>query len=155
MGNYASVADVKARFENDMSVAFITDTADTTGVPDEDVINEGIQYGEGEIDSYVNVRHHTPLAVAGDSVLAAFFKSLTVDFAVYHLVRRGRASGDARQAVEDGREWLTKLARGAIELPKAETHAATTARGTLMAWGTAGETSDSKRVFSRHTQEKL
>lgn len=156
MGNYATTADLKARFESDRNVAFITDTAES-GVPDEDVLNEVINHAEGQVDAYCNMRFKVPLDVAGSTSLAAMMRSVTLDIAEYHLLARGRNVSEVTTALHDKAiAWLEKISAGEVMLPSPETEPTTTARTPLIAFGTANTTSDSsRRIMTRETQGAL
>lgn len=155
MGNYASTTDLKARFEDDASVAYLTDTADS-GTPDEDVLNEVIDHAEGQADSYVARRYKVPLIVAGNSVLTAMMKSATLDIAQYHLYGRGRVQPKGITTMyEAAIAWLRDVSKGVIVLPSAGTEPSTTSRDPLTGYGTAGTSDSSLRIFSRATQSAL
>lgn len=156
MGNYATTADLKARFEDDAAVAFLTDTADS-GTPDNDVLNEVINHAEGQVDAYSAVRFKVPLDVGDNAGLAAMMKSVTLDIAEYHLLARGRNVQEVTTAIHDKAiEWLKEIAAGTVMLPSAETEASTTSRTPLIAFGTANTTSDSsRRIMTRETQGAL
>ncbi len=155
MGNYASSTDLANRFANDAEVAHLTDTSDT-GTPDPDVLNENVNFAEGQIDSYAGRKYLTPLAT-DDTVFANFLKSLTLDIAVYHLVgARGDLAPEAKTLAHDKAiDWLEKLAEGKVVLPAAATQPTTAAREPIAAFGTAGTGDNSKRLFSRATQANL
>jgi phage gp36-like protein len=155
MGNYATTAELKARFEDDIEVAHLTNTA-STGVPDETVLAEVVNHAEGQLDSHIGMRYKIPVDVSSDTVLAAMLKSATLDVAVYHLLARGdvmpQAKIDARKAVVD---WLKEIAKGEAILPSAATIDSTQSRDPIVSWGTAGTGDTSNRLFSRATQENL
>ena len=155
MGNYATSDDLANRFENDATVAHLTDTAET-GTPDTDVLNELILAAEGEIDSYAGRKYLTPLTTT-DTVLGNFLKSITLDLAVARLVGdRGDLLPEAKAAARDRAiEWLEKLAEGKVVLPAAATQPTTAARDPIAAFGTAGTGDNSNRLFSRATQANL
>lgn len=154
MGNYASTAELEARFDGDAEVASQTDNEDT-GTADTTVLNEVIDNAEGEIDSAVGMRYLVPVDTT-DTIVAARMKSITLDLAVWGLhIRGGVAPVPVIEARDAVREWLDLLAEGKRVLPQPATANTTTARETLADWGTAGTTSSSSnRLFSRATQEK-
>lgn len=155
MGNYANTDDLIARFESEAEVSHLTGSADT-GSADTDVLDEVINGAEGEVDSAAAVLYAVPLDVAGDAVMAAFAKSLTLDLAVASLHER---TGNVPAPIETKqlarRDWLDKLATGKRRLPSARTESSTVSRDPTAKWGTAGTGDASKRVFSRETQEQL
>lgn len=155
MGNYASRAELQARFSDDAEVAHLTDSEDT-GTPDTAVLDEVIEDAEAEIESYAAMRYEVPLDVGGDTGLAARIKSLTLDLAVAKLHDR---SGNVPEPNETARtralEWLDKLSTGKIVLPSARTEATTVSREPRVTWGTAATGTRSQRLFSRETQVNL
>lgn len=155
MGNYASTVELVARFENVAVVEHLTGSLSTDAAYTA-VLNEVINGAEGEIDSAAAVKYEVPLDVAGDTVLAAYVKTMALDLAVGSLHDRKR---NVPVSVEQARtrvlEWLDKLARGLRQLPSARTEATTVSRDPVSAWGTAGTGDSSKRIFSRATQEQL
>lgn len=155
MGNYASSSDLKARFEDDTEVAYLTNTA-ASGTPDEDVITECINYAEGLIDSHVGMRYAIPVTVSSDAVLAAMLKSAALDLAVYHLRQRGDVMPTtAKDAHDKVMAWLDRISKGEVLLPSAATIASTASREPMVLYGTAGTGDDSNRLFSRATQENI
>ena len=155
MGNYASTTELVARFKNVAEVEHLagkpsTDAAYTA------VLNEVIDGAEGDIDSTAAVLYEVPLDVAGDAVMAAYVKSMTLDLAVGSLFDRGRNVPIAIELARTRRmEWLDKLAKGARKLPSSRTEASTVSSDPVSTWGIASDTDDSQRVFSRKTQEAL
>ena len=152
MGNYATVSDLQERIGDDTELAHLLDstTVDTTRA------NEAINAAEGEIDSAAAVRHAVPVNVAGSTVIAALFKSMTLDLTVARILARSdnvsQAKKDERDAV---RQWLKELASGERELPSGATEASTGSRDPDADWGVAGTTDTSHRIFSRATQSNL
>ncbi len=154
MGNYGVNADLKARFEDDAELAALTDTEES-GAPDEAVLTEVWDDAEGQVDSYAAVLYLVPLDVA-NTVVAARIKSVTADLAAWALLNRGDVVSDAKQrSYEAAIEWLKRLANGEVRIPSPTTASSTTSRETLSNWGTAGATTDSKRLFTRGTQVNL
>ena len=84
MGNYASTTELKARFEDDSAVAYLTDTSDS-GVPDEDVLEEVITAAESELNSYLARKYLIPIDTSSDSGLRYNLRSWTLDLAVAKL----------------------------------------------------------------------
>ena len=156
MGNYASQADLKARFENDAAVAHLTDTPDS-GVPDSDVLDEVINHAEGQVDSSCAMRYKVPITVAGNAGLASMMKSATLDLAVFHLYARGQKITEATELAHDKvMAWLEKISEGKLVLPSPATEPSTETRDPLIAFGTVDTDSDaSKRIFTRETQGAL
>lgn len=155
MGNYASVADLKARFRDDTQVAGLTDD-DESGTPDTAVLNEVIDDSEGVVDGYVAMRMQVPVDVSSDTVLAARMKSLTLDLAVHRLLVRADAESAVKERANDeAMEFLKLFSEGKVMLPSATTLPSTDSRDPVASWGTAGTGDDSKRIFSRATMDNL
>ncbi len=157
MGNYAVAADVTDRFESDAALAYLTDTADTTGASDTTRVNEGIKHGEGFINSYLATMYEVPVDVSADTALAAFLKNMTIDLVIYHLVRRpGAEIPDQVQRLYDNVvAWLKDFADGDAVLPATATPASTGTRAPLADWGTGSSETASKRNFTFAQQEAL
>jgi phage gp36-like protein len=154
MPNYTTTTKLKARFEDDEAVAALTDTLDQTGAPDETVLAEVINDAEGEIDSYLAPRYLIPVDVASHTVLANRMNSLALDIAVVNLLERGDQVSEAQQRRRDrATTYLEKLSKGELLLPSATTLTTTTTNEPLVAYGTAGDGDDTRRLFSRDTQD--
>ena len=154
MGNYAITTELKARFENTAAVAHVTDSEDDA-TPNENVLSEALNAAEGIIDSYVGRRHSTPVAVSGDTVLANWMKSMTLDIGVYRLLQRGGVIPDAIiRSYEEVIDWLKAVGNGDAVLPAAAQQATTAAIDPISEWG-SGTGDDSNRVFTRASQENI
>lgn len=155
MGNYASTTELEARFKNTKEVEHLTgEVAGSTAYTA--VLNEVTNGAEGDIDSAAAGMYEVPLDVAGDSVMAAYVKSMTLDLAVGSLFDRGRNVPVAIELARTRRmEWLDKLAKGERWLPSARTEPTTVSRDPVSTWGIPSESESSQRVFSRRTQEAL
>lgn len=155
MGNYASRAELIARFADEITLAHLLGSADT-GSADTAAIDEVIGKAEGEVDASAAQKFSVPLDVAGDTVLGNWIKSITLDLAVANSHAR---SGNVPEPVANDRDhvraWLKELVAGTVQLPSARTEATTVSRDPVSTWGTAGTGTSSKRVFSRATQEQL
>lgn len=155
MGNYASQADLKARYEDDVAVAHLT-LDEETGTPNTAVLDEVIDDAEGEINSYLAARYLVPVDVSSDTGLAARLKSLTLDLATYKLeLRTGHVTDERGKAHDDGIAYLDKISKGAVFLPAAAAPASTASRAEVARFGTAGTSDSSNRLFTRATQAKL
>ncbi len=152
---YAQVAALKARFENDATVAFLTDDAET-GTPDTAVLQSVIDRAEGEINSYAATKFAIPMVVT-DTAFAAFLEAMTLDIAVWYLVgQRGDIVSEPKQAAYDNVIlWLEKLRKGEVEPPVAATPAATSTRDDQFAFGVGSDESSSNRNFTRASQGGL
>lgn len=154
MGNYASTAELEARFEGDPETAALTDNEES-GAPDETVLAEVLDDAEGEIDGYAGLKYLVPLDVT-DARTAARLKSVALDLAVWRLHVRTGAVTEVKQLSRDHAvEWLTKLSKGEVVVPQPETPTSTTSRSPIAAYGTAGTGDSSNRLFSRATQDGL
>ncbi|MEK6674833.1 MAG: phage protein Gp36 family protein [Planctomycetota bacterium] len=88
------------------------------GVADAAVVDEARLGAEGEVDSYFARRFQTPIAVSQEPQLAALIKSIVLDLVEVRLrSRRPPVSTNALQQAERARDWLRRVASGAIELP--------------------------------------
>lgn len=156
MGSYASNADLIARYQSSFDASWATDSEDT-GTPDQAVCTEVMGNADGTADSYIAVQYRTPVAVAGDAILAARMKSLVLDMAMWYLaLRQGFASDLLQKAYEEAIKWLEGVAAGKIELPAAEAQASTAANTPAATWGAGGESSPGAlRKFSRDTQGRI
>lgn len=152
---YATTANLKARFENDATVAFLTDDQDT-GTPDDAVLQAVIDRAEGEINSYAARKFAVPMAVT-DAPFAAFMQAITLDMAVWYLVgHRGDIVSEAKQkGYDDAVLWLEKLGKGEVEPPMSSTPEATVTRDTQFAYGVGSDESSSNRKFTRSSQGGL
>lgn len=154
MGNYASRAQLQARFENTAAVAHLTDGVDDA-TPDTDVLDEALNGAEGIVDSWIGRRHLTPVVVSGDTVLANWMKSITLDIGVYRLLQRGGVIPDANvRAYEEAIAWCQAVGAGDAVLPAAAQQATTAAIDPMAEWG-SGAGDDSDRQFTRENQEYL
>jgi phage gp36-like protein len=154
MGNYASTAELEARFDGDPETSNLTDNEES-GTPDATVLAEVLDDAEGEIDSYAAVKYLVPLDVT-DARAAARLKSVALDLAVWRLhVRSGSVSEVKQRSRDDAVEWLKMLAKGEVQVPQPATPTSTTSRTPIAAYGTAGTSDSSNRLFSRATQDGL
>lgn len=158
MGNYASTTELVARHNDVKEVEHLTRAASTDAAYTA-VLNEVIDGAEGEIDSAAAQIYEVPLDVAGDTVMAAFVKSMTLDLADAALFDRGRNVPVPVELSRERRmEWLDKLSKGTRRLPSNRTEATTVSREPDANWGTGNTQSDdsrSNRVFSRQSMAPL
>ena len=155
MGNYASVTELSARFLNESEAAVMTDVEESD-TPDAAVQAEVINDSEGVVDSYLSTRYLVPVPVAGDAVLAARLKSVTLDLAVHRLLVRQDIESDVKERANvEAIDWLKGIAERRVNLPSAATLPSTQSDDPLIAFGTAGTGSTSKRLFSRAMQDGL
>jgi len=151
---YATNAELKARFQDDAEVAFLTDTG-ASGTPDETVLTEVIDHAEAVINSYAARQYKIPLAVSSDTGFAAMMRSVTLDIAQYFLVGRGNAITTAKQQLYDQAiDWLDKVAAGKVALPSPDTEATTASMDPLATYGFIDDTITS-RAFGRDNVAQL
>lgn len=155
MGNYATTTELANRFDGDDELSRLTDN-EAAGVADTAVLTEVLDDAEGEFDSYALVQHDTPVVVSGDAVLAARIKGVVLDLAVWKLLVRSDHMSEVKQAsYEAAIGWLKELADGTVKLPADDPLPDSDTRASVSAWGTAGTSSTSKRLFTRATQAGL
>ena len=158
MGNYATTADLIARFESTVALAHLTDSVDD-GAADTDVLDEVINDAEGEIDSYMGGKYAIPVDVSLSTVLAARMKSMTLNIATWNLTAiRGDIVSDSKtRAHELLIEYLTKMSTGELSMPSATPIPTTTTELPGGSWGTGDAASDrtSQRKFTREKQKNL
>lgn len=156
--NYATVAQLKARFLNDAELTILTDN-EAEGIPNETVLGDVLDNAEGIADSFVGMKYLTPVPVAtlGDPVLSARMKSVVLDLAQFQLTARsGKAPDQMTKLYDDAIVYLTMLSEGKLVLPAATTLATTGARSAESNWGVADADPDTtQRVFSRETMKDL
>lgn len=156
MGNYASNAELKARFGSTEEVAFATDSTDPA-VPVEAVLTEAIGSAEGEMNSYIGKRYLVPASTT-DAEVDELLTSCALDMAKFHLLNR--KPGTPQQVTDqyDRRvAWLKMIAEGEVVLPGTATPPSTTSRDPLATWtdSTRELNTDSGRLFSRETASQL
>lgn len=154
MGNYATTAQLQARFEDKAEVAALTDTAES-GTPDPAVLTEVLDGAEGLLDAYIAAQHRTPIAVASDTVLANFMRTMTLDVAQYKLLERGDIVPETKlRAYDNAIQWAKDVGTGDAVLPAAVAQPGTEAIDPTAAHGFATG-SNSTRRFTRATQGGL
>lgn len=155
--NYATEAELKARYLDDAEVSNLT-LDEETGVPDTAVLNEVLENAEGEINAYLALRYLVPVSSEdrADTILAARLRSLTLDLATYALeLRTGHVAEVHTKMRDDAIAFLEKLSTGELLLPATDAPSPTTSRADTLRFGTAGTGSGSLRLFTRATQGRL
>lgn len=152
MGDYATAAQLKARFDSDAAVAHLTHDEES-GTPNDDILNEIIDHAEGEINTAIGTHNEIPVKVADHASLAAFMKQLTIDVASHALYREQHSITPDVQARYDAAQiWLDKFVEGVRVLPSPDTEPATTSREPGADWGTSNsDDSNSNRIFDRES----
>lgn len=154
MPNYATTAELTARFEDDATVAHLTDTPG--GSIDTAVLTEVLEGAESEINSYLAKRYLVPVVVSSDTGLAQVLKGKTLDLAQYYLLARGDLVSEAKTALRDNVvQWCKDIAKGVIVLPAASTPTSTASRSPVVDYGYGDADADSSRVFNRSKVESL
>ena len=157
MGNYASQAELKTRFDGDAEIAYLTDTEES-GTPDTGVLDDCLESAEADINSRIGKRYKTPVTVSGNTELAALLKRKTLDLAEYYLLLRGPSVSDQKEKqAERIWAWADKVSDGTFVLSGAETPTSTTSRDPLAQWtGSDRDLTDVEtRIFSRETMSGL
>lgn len=151
--NYATTADLKARYASTRDLAHVTHDEDT-GVPSETVLTASLDYAETRIDSYLAKVYEVPIDETLDTSLANFLREFTLDLAMWHLAFR---QNWISKAIEDAKnmaiEWLVAVGNGDVYLPTAKKLASTTTVGPVIVYGTGSDSED--RVFTRETAKSL
>ncbi|KKN19687.1 hypothetical protein LCGC14_0943310 [marine sediment metagenome] len=154
MGNYATTAQLQARFEDTAEVAALTDTADS-GTPDSAVLTEVLDGAEGRLDGYIGTQHRIPVDVASDTVLANFMRTVTLDVAEYKLLARHNIVPESKLLAFDAAiQWAKDVGSGDAVLPAAAAQPSTEAIDPTAAHGFATGSSSTRR-FTRATQGGL
>ena len=155
MGNYASNAQLIARFADEATAAFLTDSTNSTA--DADVLTEVIETAESEIDSYLSSRYDTPVSLSGETNLANVLKGKTLDLAQFYLMdRKGHAAETNEKRADKVIDWLVRIVDGDIPLPGADSVPASTQAKTGIVFGVSdADASTSSRLFTRGKQARL
>ncbi len=136
---YITNSDIQTRLGNATYVQLADDNG--AGAADTAVVDEARVAAEGELDSYLAVRHSVPVDVTAHPELAGVLKSAALDLAEYRLrLRRPPVSEDARRRRDQTIEWLRLIGTGTIALPSITVPAGK---------GTVARVSGATRVLSR------
>lgn len=157
VGNYATQAELKARFDGDAEVAYLTDTEETL-TPDTAVLDDCIEAAEADINSRIGKRYATPVVVTGNTELTALLKRKTLDLAEVFLLMRGPSVSEQKEKQSERvMEWASKVAAGTFVLSGAATPPSTTSRDPLAYWSGSNRdlTDVETRIFSRETMSGL
>lgn len=113
---YITNADIQTRLGNATYVQLSDDNGD--GSAETAVVDEARIAAEGEVDSYLAVRHAVPVDGTVHPELAGLLKAAALDLAEYRLrLRRPPLSEDARRRHDQTVEWLRRIADGTVALP--------------------------------------
>lgn len=113
---YITNADIQTRLGSATYVQVADDDGD--GVADTGVVDEARVAAEGELDSYLAVRHAVPVDVTVHPELAGVLRGAALDLAEYRLrLRRPPVSEDARRRRDQTIDWLRLIAAGTVALP--------------------------------------
>lgn len=136
---YITNAEIQTRLGSSTYVQLSDDNGD--GSADTAVVDEARVAAEGELDSYLAVRHSVPVDVTAHPELVGLLKSAALDLAEYRLrLRRPPVSEDARRRRDQTVEWLRLIGNGTIALPSISAPAGK---------GSVAQTSGAARVLSR------
>jgi phage gp36-like protein len=142
---YITNADIQTRLGNATYVQLADDNGD--GTADTAVVDEARVAAEGELESYLAVRHAVPVDLSVHAELAGLLKSAALELAEYRLrLRRPPVSEDALRRREQIVEWLRGIASGLVMLPSLTTPAG---RGTM------ARSSGEERMLSREEMESF
>lgn len=154
MPNYATTAQLTARFEDEATVAHLTDNPG--GSIDTAVLTEVLEGAEAFMDSFIGRKYLVPYPVSADAGIAQVFNKHTLDLAQYDLLARGDLISEAKTALRDNAvQWCNDIAKGVIVLPGASTPASTVSREPVVAYGYGDAASTSDRIFNRANVESL
>lgn len=160
MGNYASNAELKTRFDSadsDAELEVLTDKAPGTGV-DDAVLTDVVTLAEADINTRIGRLWATPVDVSIDAELAALMKGRTLDLAEYYLHRRSDHATEVKERqAERALEWATAVGIGTFVLPGGVTPASTQSRDPVAEWTDAARTADPNRgrVCTRNSFSQL
>jgi phage gp36-like protein len=159
MGNYASTAELTARFQSSAEVAYLTGD-EATGTAETSDLNDVIERAESEIDSAIAMRYKTPVASASGATAETMtlLKRMTLDLAEFYLLRRGPGVSEFKsQQKQDVLDWCEKAAKGERVLTGATTWTSTGSRDPLAYWSDSTRTQpdDSGRLFTRDSASAL
>lgn len=157
MGNYATTAELQARFASAEEAAFATDT-ESTGTPSSTVLDDAIEFAEGEINSRIGKRYATPVVVSGNTELTALLKRKTLDIAEWHLLGRSDHVSEVKTSrYERAMDWADGVSEGKFILSGAATPPSTTSRNPLASWSTNDRDveDDAARICTRETMGML
>jgi phage gp36-like protein len=136
---YITNVDIQTRLGAATYVQLSDDNGD--GVADAAVVDEVRMAAEGELNSYLAVRHSVPVDVVVHSELAGLLKSAALDLAEYRLrLRRPPLPEDARRRRDQTVDWLRLIAVGTVALPSLSAPAGK---------GTVAQASGAARLLSR------
>lgn len=152
MPNYATTAELKARFENDATVAHLLGDQDSSSI-DDALLQTYVDAAEQLIDSRLGVRYQTPIdvTVAGQ---AALMKNQTLDIAAFKLASgRGVVPETLEKAHDAVIAWAEAVRDGTAVLTSQIVEPATLAQAPRASFGRA--TDPPNRAFTRATQSAV
>jgi phage gp36-like protein len=142
---YISNSDLQTRLGPAVYVQLADDDGD--GSADAAVVDEVRLAAEGELNSYLSVRHAVPVDLSAHPELAGLLRGAALDLAEYRLrLRRPPVPEDIRRRRDQTVDWLVLMAEGAVALP------AVTVPG---AKGLTVAVSGADRVFRRSEMESV
>jgi phage gp36-like protein len=158
MGNYATNAELIARFGSTEEAAYATDSTDVT-TPTATVLTEAIGAAEGEMNSYIGVRYEVPVSTT-DPEVDELLTSCALDMAKFHVFHRKPSTPEGVARQYDRRiEWLKMVADGTVVLPATVALTSATAGVPAMSWSdwktNRTLSTDGGRLFARSTCSQL
>lgn len=139
---YVTDTDIEDRLGSAAYVQLTDD--DGNGVADAAVVDEARLGAEGEVNSYLARRYQVPIDLTVHSELADVLKSFTLDLVELRLrARRPPVPTETLRRRADAIEWLSRIAKGTIELPSVAQVSTGSGRGSL------GTTTGETRMLSR------
>jgi len=157
MGNYASNAQLAARFEDDAAVLALTDNVGgaVADSATQAVLTEAIAAAEGELESAVAAQWDVPVDIT-DANREQLMRTKTLQLAEILLYERGNNLTDAhKEARASLEQWMDRVAARKRVLPGAAAPTTTAARGTFVSHGSGNPSTSSTRVFTRDKQSDL
>jgi len=145
---YVTNADIEERLGGAQYVQLTDDEG--TGQADTDKVDEARLGAEGEVNSYIGRRYAVPVDLSRYPELADVLRSIVLDLVEYRLhARRPPVPPDIIRKRQSALQWLERVARGEIVLPATSVVTGNTATGTV------GESSTSRRIFTRDSLADL
>jgi phage gp36-like protein len=152
MGDYLVIADLEARFNSAVEVAYLTGT-ESTGVPDAARENEAIVAGEGDINSRIGRMYLTGATLVVSPIAAdalAVLKAYSTDCAEYRLrMNLGQSvSDDKTKMYERALAWAEAIGTGKFVLTGAAIvqSSAANSKALWSTWNRTYNTDDARDV---------
>ena len=156
MPNYATSTQLKNRFAALADLAHLTGD-ESSGEPDEDILEEVLVASEGELNSYLTRRVLVPIDTSVDADLAILLRSYTLDIAVYRLMARTHLVSEPVQNLYNAAiKWAEDIASAKADPPAPLTLTSTASRTPVFLIGESDfDPDDSNRNLGRDTLANL